>query len=63
VIARALRLALDLDIRHVDVDHDAVLELAIEKNVTAYDAAYLWLARTLKAPLATLDARMEAARE
>ena len=61
LITQALRLALDLDIRYVDVDHDAVLELAIEKNLTAYDAAYLWLARTLKAPLATLDARMEAA--
>ncbi len=61
LIARALRVAMDLDIRHVDVDHDAVLEVAIERNVTAYDAAYLWLARTLKAPLATLDTRMEAA--
>ncbi len=61
LIAQALRLGLDLDIRYLDVEYDAVLGLALEKGVTAYDAAYLWLSRTLQAPLATLDARMEAA--
>ena len=61
LIAQALRLALGLDVRYLDVEYPAVLELAIEKGVTAYDAAYLWLSGTLKAPLATLDARMVAA--
>jgi predicted nucleic acid-binding protein len=38
-------------------------ELATQYNLSAYDAAYLWLAATLKAPLATFDAKLgEAAR-
>lgn len=46
LIAEALRLALELDVRYLEVEYDAVLELALEKGITAYDAAYLWLART-----------------
>ncbi len=61
LVAAALRLALELDIRYVDVEHDAVFELAMEKGVTAYDAAYLWLSRVLKAPLTTLDAHLASA--
>ncbi len=38
-------------------------ELAARYNLSAYDAAYLWLAAKLKAPLATFDAKLgEAAR-
>ncbi len=38
-------------------------ELAVRYNLSAYDAAYLWLAAMLKAPLATFDAKLgEAAR-
>ena len=62
LIAAGLRLALELDIRYVDVDHEAVLDLALEKDLTAYDASYLWLARTLKAPLATFDTRLKRVR-
>ena len=61
LIGAGLRLALELDIRYVDVDHQAVLDLALEKDLTAYDACYLWLARTLKAPLATFDTRLKRA--
>jgi predicted nucleic acid-binding protein len=32
--------------------------LAMRYNLSAYDAAYLWLAAKLKAPLATFDARL-----
>ena len=60
LIAAGLRLALELDIGYVEVDHEAVLDLAVEKGVTAYDASYLWLSRTLKAPLVTLDERLSA---
>lgn len=60
LISAGLRLALELDISYVDVDHEAVLDLAVEKGVTAYDASYLWLSRTLKAPLVTLDERLSA---
>ncbi|MFI5197823.1 MAG: type II toxin-antitoxin system VapC family toxin [Thermoanaerobaculia bacterium] len=60
LIVAGLRLALELDIDYVDVDHEAVLDLAVEKGMTAYDASYLWLSRTLKAPLVTLDERLSA---
>lgn len=62
LIAAGLRLALELDIRYVDVDHEAVLDLALERDLTAYDACYLWLAQALKAPLATFDSRLKRAR-
>ena len=36
-------------------------ELALRYALSAYDAAYLWLAGALKAPLATFDQRLGAA--
>lgn len=57
-IEDALKLALNLDIRWTDVDHIAVLRLAIETGLTTYDASYLYLARALGASLATLDRRL-----
>ena len=39
-------------------------ELAVRYGLTSYDAAYLWLAAELRAPLATFDAQLaKAARE
>ena len=35
--------------------HKAVLDVALETGLPTYDAAYLWLARSLKLPLATFD--------
>lgn len=43
--------------RHA-VDPPAVLALAQRYRLTAYDAAYLWLAERLEAPLATFDASL-----
>lgn len=57
-IAQALGLVLALDIRWVEVDHGAVLRLALEEGLTTYDAAYLHVARALDAPLVTLDDRL-----
>jgi predicted nucleic acid-binding protein len=51
------RMAVDLFV----VDHEAVLQLAEVTRLTAYDASYLWLARTLGAELITLDAALETA--
>lgn len=39
---------------------EAALRLALDHQLTPYDAAYLWLARHLGAPLVTLDARLAA---
>jgi predicted nucleic acid-binding protein len=60
-IAAGLHFALELDVEYHDVDHDAVLAIAVEKDVTAYDASYLWLARSLRAPLLTFDKKLRAA--
>jgi len=62
VVAAELHAALGLDIKFVEVDHDEVLDVALEKDLTVYDAAYLWLARSLNVPLATLDRKLRAAR-
>lgn len=40
--------------RHA-IDHHAQFELAVRQNISAYDAAYLQLAVSLNAPLATYD--------
>ena len=57
-LERALEAALALDIRWREVDHVAVLRLSLETGLATYDAAYLYLARVLGAPLATFDASL-----
>lgn len=54
---------LDLELKLEPTDDLQRLELASLYGLTGYDAAYLWLAETLRAPLVTFDARLaEAAR-
>jgi predicted nucleic acid-binding protein len=43
------------------VDPAAALALALRYSLSTYDAAYLWLAAELKAPLATFDDKLAAA--
>lgn len=50
-----------LDITLHDIDAAALLGTAIAADLTAYDAAYLWLARVLNAQLVTLDERLQRA--
>lgn len=50
-----------LNIRIMDVDHAAVVDLARFWKLTAYDASYLWLADRSGAELVTLDRRLAAA--
>lgn len=47
-----------LAIERHGIDPAAVLSLAQRFKLTAYDAAYLWLAERLEAPLATFDAAL-----
>lgn len=47
----------------LDVDHQAVLQLALQTGLTTYDASYLWLARNLVIELVTLDRQLGAAVE
>lgn len=56
-----LRGGLALDVRWVDVEFPAVLDLALESGLTTYDASYLYVARTLGIPLVTFDRELRAA--
>jgi len=53
--------AFALPIEMVEVEHRAVIELAAEAGLTAYDANYLWLVRHLDAEIVTLDRALRAA--
>ena len=43
------------------VDPLGTLDLALRYQLSTYDAAYLWLAAELKAPLATFDEKLASA--
>lgn len=58
VLEEALHTALAAPIRWSEVDHLAVLRLAMEAGLTTYDASYLYLARKLGVPLATFDQQL-----
>lgn len=60
-LLRALKDTLDMPMGIHEVDHLAVVELARETGLSAYDASYLWLARHLDAELVTLDEELAAA--
>jgi len=63
-MAAALRDFAEQRIALHPVPPDAMAQLALRYELSAYDAAYLWLAAELKAPLATFDRRLaQAARE
>lgn len=57
-IFKALEVGLSLDINWTEVDYLEVLQLALETGLTAHDATYLYLARSLGVPLLTFDARL-----
>lgn len=47
------------EIEYHEVDLKEVLTLSIEKDLTVYDASYLYLSKTNKLPLLTLDERLK----
>jgi predicted nucleic acid-binding protein len=55
------RLRERLGVEEIAVDHNAVVDLALETGLTAYDASYLWLAKQLAADLITLDNQLDKA--
>lgn len=50
---------MQIDLHRIDIQ--AVAVMAVRYQLSAYDAAYLWLAADLKAPLATFDEKLAAA--
>jgi predicted nucleic acid-binding protein len=61
MIAQSLKDGLALNVRWVDVDYVAVLQLALETGLSTYDATYLYVARSLGIPLVTFDQRLQEA--
>ena len=49
----------DLEIELLPVEFEVVFKLAEKKNLTIYDAAYLWLAKNKKVKLQTLDKQLK----
>jgi len=62
-IQAGLGLALSLDVRYVDVNQVEVVELALARGLSTYDASYLWVALRLDGVLLTFDRRLKAASE
>jgi predicted nucleic acid-binding protein len=56
--ASGLTLWTELGVLLHSTDPEQVLALALQYQLSAYDAAYLWLAAELKAPLATFDEKL-----
>lgn len=50
-----------MDLQELPVPTEDVVVLAESEKLTVYDAAYLWLARTLEAELVTLDSALRRA--
>lgn len=60
-IERLQRLPIKVEERDQPVTSEELLPLAVAHGLTAYDAAYLELARRKRWPIATLDQRLIAA--
>jgi len=60
LITRAFRRWLELPVRLVTPDFGGVLSLAVAEQLSAYDAAYVYVAAALGAPLLTFDEQLGA---
>jgi predicted nucleic acid-binding protein len=57
-VTEALAFYETLDVQRYPIAVSAAMQLGHRYALSAYDAAYLWLAEMLAAPLATFDARL-----
>ncbi len=59
LILDALALAYSLNIQWVEANFEAVARLALERSLTAYDACYLFVSKSLGIPLVAFDKRLK----
>jgi len=57
-ITSDLNVALAIDVALEAVSSSALLSLALETSLTAYDASYLWVAKSLGCELLTFDEQL-----
>jgi predicted nucleic acid-binding protein len=57
-LIKSLQIAFAVPINWSEVEHLAVLRLALNTNLTTYDACYLYLAQKRGIPLLTFDERL-----
>ena len=57
-LLEALELFEQLSLRELPLPTEEIVKLARRRRLTVYDAAYLWLARSLDAELVTLAVRL-----
>lgn len=50
---------LNVTITFLEIDLSQILEESLKKNLSAYDASYIWLALQTNIPLLTLDKRLQ----
>lgn len=62
-LLQSLDIGLSLDIQWIDVDQFAVVDLALDSDLTTYDATFLWVSRSLGIPLHTFDDRLRSVAE
>lgn len=48
----------DWGVEMKQVEEEKVMEVAIDANLSVYDASYVWLARKLRCPLLTWDKKL-----
>jgi len=58
VADKLLAAFLELPVIYQEVDYREVLKIALERNFSAYDAAYVFLAKKRKIPLVSLDQKL-----
>ena len=58
-LLESLKMGLTLDIRWIEVDHPGVVELALERDLTTYDATFLWVSQSMGIELQTFDERLQ----
>ena len=56
---KLLRLFQKWDIKYTEVKLDEVLKISLEKDISAYDASYLWLSKKKGYKLLTLDKKLQ----